>query len=339
MKRPAPLPPLPFGDHKAVVETNLQAYSDRVAQVVSSLEWYDPIGGSAGFASKSAVLELGGMRLVAGSNTPLNASIGDNADTTLMVPFRGNNLSHVGQSNYQWNAGQSALLMPALGRGGVCTARATLNISLDPARMQATAQSMLGDSDHRTIDLRTADPRTVALTSHGIAFDATFRHLCGLIDSLDGNAQALALLGLDDALYRTIVTMLRPELFLGVAPTNAAKRLSTPQARRSIDPVCEYLTAHLGERTTLTEMERLSGLSARALQYAFQQRFGCSPLQWLRAARLDRAFQRIRQAEGPLNLTHLAMEVGYAKPSDFAQHYRQRFGELPSATRKKRTRL
>lgn len=46
-----------------------------------------------------------------------------------------------------------------------------------------------------------------------------------------------------------------------------------------------------------SDMERISGLSARALQYAFLQRYQCTPMQWVRDARLDRARIMLTQPE------------------------------------------
>jgi len=328
----SPLPTLPFGDRKAVIETNAQAFADRMAAVVSSIQAYDPLDSPSRFASKTSALTINGVKLVAGANTPVSATVGETTDTTLMIPFSGSNVTTVGAEKLQWVAGQGAVYLPSTARGGECSTRSVLNVSLDPARLQATARAMMGDPSEKTPDLQLDQPRVVAFKSKGLALEGVFHHVCGLIDSLDSDPHLLGLLGVDDLFYRNIVLMMRPDLF--VAQTQAKESFAgVSRPRRVLDPLCDYLLAHLGERITLTDMERISGVSSRGLQYAFLQRFGCSPLQWLRSARLEHARHQIVSQGPAVNITQLAMACGFAKPSDFAEQYRRRFGELPSKTR------
>lgn len=335
--RQQPLPALPFGDQGAVVEWDAKRFADRMATVVTSLQAYDPLDKPSLFASKSQVLTVNGVRLVAAANTPVNAAVGDTNDMTLMVPFAGRNVSLSGGKEFHWATGNGAVFLPSTARGGYCTTRATLNISLDPNRLEATAQAMLGLEANRAVNLQLDQARVASLHSHGFDFDAVFRHLCGLIDAFGGNARALELAGLDDMFYRNIVLLLRPELF-AVEPSNAAQTAKDMQHRRALDPVCDYVTEHLSERITLSDLEQISGMSSRGLQYAFLSRFGCSPMQWIRGARLDRARAMLGGAESIQSITETALNFGFAKPSDFAEHYRRRFGELPSETRARKAK-
>lgn len=326
------LPPLPFGDRQSVIETNVDLYVDRMSKVISSLKAYDPLEGANRFASKSTALVINGVKLVAGANTPVQASVGETTDTTLMVPFFGSNFTTVGNEILPWVAGQGAVYLPSTARGGQSSTRSVFNVSLEPLRLKATAGAMLGTPNECNVDLQLDRARAVPFKSHGLALERVFHHVCAMIDSVDCNPQLLELLGVDDLLYRNIVLMLRPDLFVAAAPgPNGPTDTSRP--RRALDPLCDYLLAHLGERITLTDMERISGVSSRGLQYAFLHRFGCSPLQWLRGIRLEQA-RRLIVTQGPAtNITQLAMSCGFTKPSDFAEQYRRRFGELPSQAR------
>lgn len=49
---------------------------------------------------------------------------------------------------------------------------------------------------------------------------------------------------------------------------------------------------------TLADLARLAGTSARSLQYGFQERYGTTPMRYLRQVRLDRARDDLAQAYG-----------------------------------------
>ena len=326
------LPALAFGDRNAVVKTNARAYAAQMATVVTSLPAYDQVGGANGFASKSCTLEFNGVKLVAEANTPIAIDVGDTTDITLMIPFYGINVTTVGQERFNWNAGLGALFTPGTAHSCVCSTRSTLNVVLDHLRLQATAQAMLGKTANELIDLHADHTRAVPFKSHGLALEGVFHHVCTLIETVKCDTKMLALLGVDDLLYRNIVLMLRPDLFAAQAAAPDVLGAAT-RPRRALDPLCDYLVANLSERITLSDMERISNMSERGLQYAFLQRFGNTPLQWLRGARLDRARQELARSDQSRNITDLALAHGFSKPSDFASHYRRRFGELPSETR------
>jgi transcriptional regulator GlxA family with amidase domain len=80
----------------------------------------------------------------------------------------------------------------------------------------------------------------------------------------------------------------------------------------------------------IADLARLAGTSARSLQYAFQDRYGISPMRYLRQVRLDRAHDDLAQATG--SVAALAYHWGFTNPSRFARAYRDRFGELPGGT-------
>lgn len=112
----------------------------------------------------------------------------------------------------------------------------------------------------------------------------------------------------------------------------AVTRPKRVPANPGIEVLCRYVQSHRQQRIALQEMQQISKMSARALQYAFMQRFGCSPMQWLRNVRLDWARTELQTQGKVTSIAELAVASGICKPSDFAMHYRRRFGELPSET-------
>ncbi|KAA9164405.1 AraC family transcriptional regulator [Amycolatopsis acidicola] len=81
----------------------------------------------------------------------------------------------------------------------------------------------------------------------------------------------------------------------------------------------------------MSDLARMSGVSVRSLQYAFQDRHRLSPLQYLRQVRLDRAHEDLGQGVG--SVAEIAAYWGFTNPGCFARAYRDRFGRFPAATR------
>jgi AraC-like DNA-binding protein len=99
-----------------------------------------------------------------------------------------------------------------------------------------------------------------------------------------------------------------------------------------LDAVCDLVGSAFERPFTLTEMEAISGLSARALQYGFKARFGCSPMEWQRRERIRLARNRLMFAAPGETITQIAYAMGFASSAAFAAQYRRYFGETPSQT-------
>ena len=67
-----------------------------------------------------------------------------------------------------------------------------------------------------------------------------------------------------------------------------------------------------------------------SLQYAFKQRFGCGPMQWLRRQRLARARAMLMQASQPMAMKQVAQACGYLSQASFSRDFQERYGERPS---------
>jgi transcriptional regulator GlxA family with amidase domain len=122
--------------------------------------------------------------------------------------------------------------------------------------------------------------------------------------------------------------MLKPDLFKLEASIDTTQSYS----KNLLDRACQYIQEHLHELITLTDLEKVSCMSKRNLQYAFQQHFNCTPMQWLRMQRLETARSMLLKKESNLSITATALLCGFNNPSAFAHNYNLRFGELPSVT-------
>lgn len=101
------------------------------------------------------------------------------------------------------------------------------------------------------------------------------------------------------------------------------KRLNQERVQR----VVAILKRDLSEPPPLEELGRQVGCSHFYLSRIFTQEVGKTISVFLRELRLERAGELLR--EGRLNVTEVAMEVGYSSPSHFSQAFREHFGSCP----------
>ena len=105
----------------------------------------------------------------------------------------------------------------------------------------------------------------------------------------------------------------------------------------TIKRVEEYLLAHLKEPVSLANLSTISGLPLRTLSRNFKKYFGASPMQFLRARRLEAAQSELARGTSETHsVTETAMRYGFGHLGKFADEYRKIFHELPSETLKKR---
>jgi transcriptional regulator GlxA family with amidase domain len=102
--------------------------------------------------------------------------------------------------------------------------------------------------------------------------------------------------------------------------------------RKLLDRVCQYIQENTHNPITLTDLERVSCMSRRNLHYVFQDHFKCTPMQWVRMERLEKARSMLMEVDSTLTVTTAAFLCGFNKASTFSHDYKLRFGELPSET-------
>jgi AraC family ethanolamine operon transcriptional activator len=96
-----------------------------------------------------------------------------------------------------------------------------------------------------------------------------------------------------------------------------------------------YLEDHANEPPSIQDICRASGVSWRTLDYAFRDRFGVTPKQYLQATRLHRVRHAILNATPEASILEIAADQGFWHMGQFAADYRRQFGELPSETLRK----
>lgn len=110
-------------------------------------------------------------------------------------------------------------------------------------------------------------------------------------------------------------------------PESAARR------NQAIGNIEAHISQHYSQPITLIDLCQVGRLKIRTLQYAFGEKYGVSPMAYLKLVRLDRA-RRLLQSADPrvTGVSEVALQVGFWHFSQFAQDYRRMFGESPSHT-------
>src|SRR5258708_16274063 len=96
---------------------------------------------------------------------------------------------------------------------------------------------------------------------------------------------------------------------------------------------CDYMTSRLGEDISLQEVAASVQLSTRHFATAFKQPLGVAPHAWLRRQRIAQAKRLFRDPN--LDLTQIAIIVGYANQSSFGVAFKRETGLSPIQWRRR----
>ncbi|MFN3886354.1 MAG: helix-turn-helix domain-containing protein [Aquabacterium sp.] len=120
---------------------------------------------------------------------------------------------------------------------------------------------------------------------------------------------------------------------LDTSEVDTAMRHSLARRQKVVTQAHAYVLAHPDQAVTVPELCERLHVSRRTLQYCFEEVMGLSPIQYLRAIRLNGARRHLREAalQGQ-GVQDVAARWGFWHLSQFALDYRKLFGESPSET-------
>lgn len=108
-----------------------------------------------------------------------------------------------------------------------------------------------------------------------------------------------------------------------------------PSANDLLADTLAYIDQHLFEPVTLADLAAASGYSPYHFTRLFVAHFGETPMDYLRACRMQRAAQRLG-AHAPPALIDLALDCGFESQEAFTRAFRRRFGVPPGQYRQSR---
>ncbi len=322
------LPPLVFGGRSAQVNHSIETLSKQLKASISSIQDCVALPNEGAVSSASASVVFKGLRLTSLSCTPLRIVGAAKSDCILMIPFSGQGRAKLGSQLLQWKAGTTGIWLPKVSFVDEGTLRSSLLINIDPNRVARVARIMLGLPPDEPLPQELLLPREVPLQVGRVSFETVFRQFSSMVDQFVLQPELLEFSGIDDNFYRNAAMMLHPGLFLEAEDA----KVGAEYARRRLDRICQYIQANLGQAITLTDLERIGFMSRRNLHYAFQNRYGCTPMQWVRQERLILSHSLLVMARVGTTVTDVALECGFSKSTTFSAYYLKQFGEAPSLT-------
>lgn len=122
---------------------------------------------------------------------------------------------------------------------------------------------------------------------------------------------------------------------LHVQPHNLSGWLdkdASPAASRSVRAAMALCEESPERMHSVTDLAAHAGVSIRCLQEGFRRYLGLTPMEYLREVRLRRVREDLLGGQAHGGVADAAFAWGFTHLGRFSQHYRQRFGELPSET-------
>jgi len=286
------------------------------------------------FINHSGFLRLGDLTLLSTWGSGIDGEVEQKCEAQLILPYlAGVNAFTVDQQTYTTRS--SCLFLPATqSRIKLITTRCSgVVISFSPDSLLPVAHA-IGGPGFDPLPLRTALERPAVLSRradpridrlHNLLMETmTYTERC-----LVSGGGVNSMLRLDDLIRRLVVMLLVPDL---LDAATAAPPISQPFLHQQL---LDWLLAHLDQPISLSELEQRSSYSRRALQYAFKQRFGCGPMQWLRQQRLAKARALLEQPGSSAGLAQVAQACGYLCQGSFSRDFLARYGERPSQVQRR----
>jgi AraC-like DNA-binding protein len=132
-------------------------------------------------------------------------------------------------------------------------------------------------------------------------------------------------------LEETLLTLFLQSLVRHMPPT--AARYGDMLGRIKLSDLESWIEANLCDPISVETLASIAGVTPRAVQMAFRRHRDCTPLEFVRDARLRRIRQEILLHGPEASLTEIALDHGFLHLGRFALAYRRLFGERPSDTR------
>lgn len=133
--------------------------------------------------------------------------------------------------------------------------------------------------------------------------------------------------GLDRAIQRLIALLLCGDLI-----ETARRGADRVRAGKTLifDQLIDWIDTNLQRPLQLSDLVAQTGYSQRSLRNFFQERFGCSPIHWIRHRRLSVARERLLSCQPGDTVSEIAASVGYHYLSQFSRDFQRAYDIRPS---------
>lgn len=322
--------PLAFHDRRAVVDRDPDALAARLAQHYRLLDFGPRQGWERQFQHRSSSSAAGDLILSCGFISPIYGSVDEHPGVGSI------NLCFAGRCSYEVDGRTLQITrdQPVFFTSGHAYRYSVdhfngMAFDVDLRRLKATAAAMAGFGVSERRFYQDHDRPIILGIGRGLTAQrlSLLRRTFALLDDIDPADAAIGrTLQIDDLIYRTLALLLFPRLdaLLDAPSGGIAAR------ERIFDELLEWVNANLRSPINLTNLEQRSGYSRRFLQLAFQQRFGCGPMQWIRQQRLEQARLSLLNPQDDDSVGCVAARFGFSSVSVFSREFHRRFGSRPS---------
>jgi AraC-like DNA-binding protein len=274
--------------------------------------------------------QLGSLPLTASVGSPLLLEAGESDKHWLVLQHDGSATLQQGRQRRQLRNGDGVIL-PGLPWTLHTEDASHTMLSFDPIELIAAARRLGGPL------WQSPSPRQsplLTLRDLGGPGDSASATLLAMLNRLLVSAHEVASLRLDllenlllqQQLYRLLALLVFPELRDGTPKQTAAVGSNDPR----LESLLDFIGLHLDQPLSLTMLEERSNYSRRTLHYLFRQRFGCSPMQWIRQLRMAQAHERLSNPSAGDTVKAVAAECGYRSLSQFGLDFQRAHGRRPS---------
>jgi AraC-like DNA-binding protein len=320
--------PLTLLESRAVEVTDPAALLSRVARNFPLNAFLEGPQGQ-GFFHRSGVVHVGGVAVSCSRHSPLEIGFDDGAIATLTLPLAGEARVGTDGQTLRLQGGPMAAYLPGAAFTASTGTFEEVMICLDRGRLAATASILEGTARDPRRHLPRFESALVVDGSPSGRQAELLRHLHLALRMLDapllGPVGGLAAPQLEDLLYRLVAALVCPDVVRGIDAS-----VSDPRPDRPFDELLEWIQAHLHTPITATELSRRSAYSLRNLQYLFQRRFGCSPMQWVKRQRLEAVHRDLQRAQPGETVAVIAHRHGFGQLSSFSASFHRHYGIPPS---------
>jgi transcriptional regulator GlxA family with amidase domain len=153
--------------------------------------------------------------------------------------------------------------------------------------------------------------------------------LVGVVDQFSSPSQ-IPLNVVDTMSDQVITTFL---LGLPHSRTEQMLRNTNPISRRVIKLAVDMVVADVHARQSVSDIAASLGISLRSLELGFRKELACTPHEYIRKFRLQRAYDQLCHAHpgDGTTVTDVAIRWGFNHTGRFAALFRRVYGVAPSA--------
>jgi AraC-like DNA-binding protein len=200
-------------------------------------------------------------------------------------------------------------------------------VRIPRAKLEAQARELFYYEGSRPIEF---DMEASIRGEFGRSFAQLVSHICGLATAVPaalGNSQIAS----------GYSTMLVDTLLCLHSHNYSGRRLDhgLGEAPQHLQRAVNYIESMLHEISSVEQVCAHVGVTERCLQKSFQRYLRLSPGAFLRERRLHRLRELLFTADRGQSIMELMLSVGIEQCGRYSGYYLQRFGETPSASRRK----